>query len=136
MNINKVFFVNRTQGPYYTTQYPDFRYPENKTWGDSLTSADVLGYLQSYANHFNLMEHIKLSHVVTRVIPIENDRWKVHVRNARTNSSETHIYDIVFVCNGQNSLPFKPTLNGADEFKGEMIHSHDYRKPDPYKSKS
>lgn len=115
-------------------EFQDFPNPANLT-GYDMSSADVLSYLHSYATHFKLTDHIKLSHVVTQVIPIENDRWEVHVTDAQINQNYTKDCDFVFVCNGKNSEPVMPIIKGMDKFKGIMIHSHDYRKPDPYKSK-
>lgn len=113
--------------------YPDFPYPENSP--TYLTQADVLKYLHSYADHFNLKKTLKLSHVVVRVHPIENDKWEVMVKNARANTFETKIYDAVFVCNGHNFMPYTPNFKGIEKFRGKMIHSHEFRKADQFRSK-
>ncbi|XP_031636053.1 dimethylaniline monooxygenase [N-oxide-forming] 3-like, partial [Contarinia nasturtii] len=76
------------------------------------------------------------SHLVVRVLPIKNDKWEVLVKNLPKNTFETIIYDVVFVCNGHNSKPFIPNIDSADEFKGKLIHSHDYRKPEPFRNTS
>lgn len=114
--------------------FPDFSYPTNTT--PYPTQADVLKYLHSYVNEFDLKKSIRLSRLVVRVIPVENGKWELLVRNLRTNTMETKIFDFVFVCNGHYSKPFIPNIAGAQEFGGKMIHSHDYRKPDPFYSKS
>lgn len=36
---------------------------------------------------------------------------------------------------GKNSVPNLPKFQGIDNFKGSIIHSHDYRTPEPYKNK-
>ncbi|XP_031629042.1 senecionine N-oxygenase-like [Contarinia nasturtii] len=124
----------RTNVPYQVMSFPDFSYPTNTT--QFPPQADVLKYLHSYVNHFDVKKSIRLSRLVVRVLPIENDKWEVLVRNLRTNTYETKIYDVVFVCNGHNSKPFIPHIEGADEFNGQLIHSHDYRKPEPFHSKN
>lgn len=89
--------------------------------------ADVLKYLHSYADRFNINQHIKLNHLVIRVLPIENDKWEVIVKDLTNDKFETLIYDLVFVANGHFSAPRYPSIAGIDEFKGEKLHSHDYR---------
>lgn len=32
-------------------------------------------------------------------------------------------------------MPLLPELSGMDEFRGTIVHSHDYRIPDPFKDK-
>lgn len=114
--------------------FPDFPYPSNTTPFPPQT--DVLKYLHSYAHHFELEKSIKFRHLVVRVLPTGNDKWEIIVKNLRTNTFETSIFDAVFVCNGLLSKPFIPNIVGAKEFNGKMIHSHDYRKPEPFHGKT
>lgn len=106
-------------------EFPNFPYPENTTSYPS--QSDVLNYLHSYAKHFNLTQHIKFSHLVINVTPTEDERWEIVTQNLLNNSNETNIFDVVFVCNGHYSKYFIPNLPGVEEFKGEVIHSHDFR---------
>lgn len=39
---------------------------------------DVLAYLQSYADKFNLNRYIKFQHRVINVRPLPGDRWEVN----------------------------------------------------------
>jgi len=55
--------------------YPDYLYP-NDIKESFITSQQVLDFLRSYADHFNLRPHIKLQHEVIRVRPRLND-WEV-----------------------------------------------------------
>lgn len=95
---------------------------------------EVLSYLHSYADHFDLKKHIKLSHQVLRVLPIENGKWEIIVKHLPSKKYETEIYDAVFVCNGHFSKPFYPNIPGLNKFKGKMIHSHDFRTAKTYRS--
>lgn len=98
-------------------------------------SEDVLKYLKSYANRFNLEKYIKFNHLVIRVQPIENEKWEIIVKDQPNNKYETKIYDAVFVCNGHFSTPLWPEIGDANTFKGKTIHSHDFRTVDPYRGK-
>lgn len=111
-------------------EYSDFTYPENSI--SYVPQADVLNYLKSYADHFNVTEHIKFNHLVIRVLPIENDKWEVIVKDLPKNEFKTYIFDVVFVANGHSSTPITPHITGMEEFKGKMIHSHDYRSAEKY----
>lgn len=106
-------------------EYPNFPYPNGTL--SYPPQADVLKYLNSYADHFDIKKHIKFCHFVIRVVPIEGNKWEVIVKNLPNDKFETLIYDIIFVCNGHFSTPRYPIIPGTDEFEGKMVHSHDYR---------
>lgn len=132
--IKNIFKLFRTNAPYQVMEFgPNFHYPNDTISYPS--HSNVLKYLHSYADKFNLKKHIKLSHLVTRVVPIENQKWELVVKNARSNTFETGIFDMVLVCNGHYSTPFIPKIRGAHEFKGKLIHSHDFRTAQAYQSK-
>lgn len=58
---------------------------------------------------------------------------QVTVKDLPTNTVQTQIFDAIFVCNGHNSVPFTPDIQGINEFQGHVIHSHDYRRADSFK---
>lgn len=113
-------------------EYPNFPYP-NGTMSYPMQPA-VLKYVQSYANHFNLRKHIQFSHIVVNVHPTVNGKWKIQVKDLRTNQVKTEIHDVVFVCNGHNSMPSIPKFHGASNFVGKMIHSRDFRQAEAFHS--
>lgn len=94
--------------------------------------ADVLKYLHSYADRFEIKKHIKLSHLVIRVVPIENEKWEVIVKDLPNDKFHTLIYDVVFVANGHFASPRYPSIPGLDEFQGKLLHSHDYRSAEAF----
>lgn len=58
---------------------------------------------------------------------------QVMVMDLTANRTETHVFDYIFVCNGHNSEPLTPEFEGASEFQGHIMHSHDYRRADTFK---
>lgn len=96
---------------------------------------EVLKYLHSYAERFNIKSHIKLNHLVIRVVPVENEKWEVIVKDLPNDKYETLIYDLVFVANGHFASPRYPSVPGLDEFKGRTLHSHDYRTSEAFHGK-
>lgn len=120
-----MFISIRTNLPYQVMEFPDFPYPDGTP--SYPPQSRVLRYLHDYADHFALKKHLKLNHLTIRVVPIENGRWEVIVKDLQNNKFETLIYDIVFVCNGHFAAPRYPDIPGFDQFKGKVIHSHDFR---------
>lgn len=111
--------------------YPDFPFiNQEKSY---VSQPDVLGYLESFADHFDLKKHIKFQHYVVRVRPIEENKWEVIVRDLLNDRYETLEFDAIFVCNGHYHTPSLPHLPGTNDFKGKQMHSHDFRHAEPFK---
>lgn len=114
--------------------YPDFSIPEqDKSY---ISQAEMLRFLELYADHFDIKKHIKFQHYVIRVRPLEDNKWEVIVRDLPNNKYETLQFDSIMICNGHFHTPSIPNITGKELFKGKQIHSHDYRHAEPFKSKS
>ncbi len=108
------------------TQFPDFPMPDS--WPDYPHHTQVLAYLERYADHFGLREHIWFGTEVTRVVPAEDGRWEVTISGARGGGADrTQRYAAVVVANGHNWSPKLPAYEGQGEFGGEMIHASAYK---------
>lgn len=123
-----------TNLPKEIMHYPDYPFPEQEC--SYLSAEDVLKYYQSYADKFNLRNKIKFEHHVVRVRPLQDDTWEVIVRDLQHNKYETVNYDAVLVCNGHYNTPLIPDYEGAKEFQGRQIHSHDYKSSDSFKDEN
>ncbi|CAH1116805.1 unnamed protein product [Phaedon cochleariae] len=134
--------------PIHTSMYEDLRtnlpkelmlfegFPYKKELTHSyISQQEVLEYIEAYAEFFKLSTHIKLYHHLEVVSPIPGQIWSVQVRNLKTNMLETREFDSIMICVGEYSDPIIPELLGINKFDGSMIHSHDYRNPNPYKNK-
>ena len=109
-----------------TTEYSD--YPMPADWPDFPSAAQMLGYLNDYADHFGLRERIEFNTEVTNVVPTENDRWEVTLK-----SGEKRVYGGVLICNGHHWDCRYPKYPG--EFSGEVLHSKQYKNPSILKGK-
>lgn len=98
-----------------------------------VTPHEVMEFLERFTEHFGLREKIKFEHLVTKVEPIDQGKWSVTTKDLVKDENTTEIYDAVFVCNGHYSTPNMPKHQGIDNFKGRVMHSHDYRYPEPFK---
>jgi Flavin-binding monooxygenase-like len=81
-------------------------------------------YLESFARHFGLYEHITFETGVVGVCPRGPrgcDGWTV-----RTGDGQVREYTAVLVANGHLTDPVVPAM--ASDFTGRSMHSHDYMK--------
>ncbi|XP_031630089.1 senecionine N-oxygenase-like [Contarinia nasturtii] len=109
----------------------DHKFPNNTRSYPSYE--DVWKYLNSYADRFDVKRHIKFHHLVDKVRLIENNKWNITVKNLPKNKTESLTFDVVFICINQYSSPNYPEFEGANEFKGKIIHSHDYRRAEDFR---
>lgn len=73
-----------TNLPKEVMGYPDYAYPKDIEQS-FVPSAEVLRFLQSYAQHFKLSDYIKLQHEIIRVRPL-NGKWEVSVKRVETSN--------------------------------------------------
>mgnify|MGYP006276923443 FL=1 len=108
------------------TQFSHFPMP--KHYPDFPSAQQMWDYLRRFADYFQLRPHIELNQKVVDVRPMENNLWQVTFANA-----EQRIYKGVILCNGHHWCKRFPDFQG--EFKGEIIHSKDYKTPEQLKGK-
>jgi len=84
-------------------------------------------YFVEYARHFNIQPHYGES--VTNVVK-QNGKWLT--TTSKGNSWES---DHVVVATGVNRSPLEPHFKGQESFKGEWIHSRNYRNAKPFAGK-
>lgn len=80
--------------------YPDLPFPQGLP--SFVTHTDVMQYLRSYVEHFDLGKYINFSHQVLSVKP-RNDKqgvWEVVVKDLTNNTIHEDVFDAVVVCNG------------------------------------
>ncbi|KAJ9196265.1 hypothetical protein DTO164E3_6321 [Paecilomyces variotii] len=93
-----------------------------------------LQYINEYANHFGVKQHVRLHTKVVSCNELEGNQWEVaYVTNGGERKEE--IYDALFVCSGKNTKPHIPAFKGMESFQGEIFHSHVYRRPEGFKGK-
>ena len=111
------------------TQFPDFPMPDR--FPDYPSHYQVKEYFTSYARHFGLDERIAFSTDVVAVEPVgAGATWLVVTRDRLTGEQVRTEYAGVVIANGHNWNPKTPQYPGQDEFRGEIIHSADYKGAD------
>ncbi|KAG5680259.1 hypothetical protein PVAND_009778 [Polypedilum vanderplanki] len=123
-----------TNLPKEIMSFPDFPIPyQEKSY---ILAEDMLAYLNLYADNFKLKEKIKFEHHVVRVRPLIDDTWEVLVRDLKIEKYLIYNFDLIFICNGHYHTPIIPFYEGKNFFKGKILHSHDYRCPDPFENET
>lgn len=93
-----------------------------------------LRYMQEYADHFDLLRHIQLSTPVNKAEPLEDGTWRVVVQPKGQEPIEG-VYDAVFACSSNKTIPNDPAFPGKETFQGKYMHSHYYRSASPFEGK-
>jgi dimethylaniline monooxygenase (N-oxide forming) len=135
----------RTNTSRQTTAFSDFPFPA--AWPDFPARAQVLAYLNEYADRFALRDAIRLRTRVDAVVPDGSTgaagaaNWEVTYYNdagsaagaAGTVGRET--FDGVLVCSGLYGSPVLPHYAGAADYRGALLHSRDYKGPEGFEGK-
>lgn len=111
-----------------TSSFSDFpidpaRYP------DYSRHEQFLQYIREYADHFALEKFIVFQTKVLNCEQLPDGRWTV------TSVRGEEIYDGLLVCTGKNNFPSMPQFDGLENFRGDVVHSHVYRRPASYAGK-
>ncbi|KMU90728.1 dimethylaniline monooxygenase 2 [Coccidioides immitis H538.4] len=110
-----------------TSTFSDFpmdpsRYP------DYFGHKRFLRYIEEYAEYFGLREHICLNTEVVSCSQDKEGKWSVEtIQKGRSPVKDT--YDAIFACSGALADPVIPMFEGLEKFKGDVFHSHIYRRP-------
>lgn len=105
--------------------------PIPREFGRWVARADVVSYLEAYAEHHRL--RIEHGVEVTR-LDRANGTWTVTTTKSPTDGAPgaPRTADAVVVATGYNHTPHVPDWPGADGFTGQILHAGRYRNPAPY----
>jgi len=114
----------------YFMAYSDFLPEEErlKFW----TRREYEEYLKRYVEHFELAQFIRVNSDVKRV-ERKGAGWQVWVETDGVEAM--HQVDAVAVCSGMFQFPRIPKMEGLDAFKGEVLHSSQYKNNTPFEGK-
>ncbi|EFN57454.1 hypothetical protein CHLNCDRAFT_30388 [Chlorella variabilis] len=151
-----VYAYLRTNLPREVMGLPDFAF-DSKFEGSRDARQfpahdEVQRYLEAFADEFELLQFVRFGMEVQRCVPVQGHRaegtvpstwlrWEVVTRPAaqlqdNEAAASSELYDAVVVANGHYSRPRVPQLPGQAAFPGLLMHSHSYRRPDPFKGKT
>ncbi|NXT25876.1 FMO3 monooxygenase, partial [Syrrhaptes paradoxus] len=117
--------------------YPDFPFPDDHP--NYIHNTRLQQYIRKYAEHFDLLRHIRLKTLVTKIKKRPDfsvtGQWEVVTQ--RDGKEETTVFDAVMVCSGHHVYPNLPLADftGIQKFKGRYFHSREYKEPDKFRGK-
>jgi indole-3-pyruvate monooxygenase len=96
-----------------------------------LSRDQLLDYFQSYAELHDLLPHLRLGEEVRRVAylgPVQagDGEWLLETSRATLDAR------FVAIATAVNRLPVIPQLPGREQFRGRVLHSSEYRNPQPF----
>ncbi|NXR11823.1 FMO4 monooxygenase, partial [Semnornis frantzii] len=118
--------------------FSDFPYPED--FPNYLHHSLVLEYFRMYAQHFDLLQHIRFKTTVLSVRKhpdfATSGQWEVVTEI--DGVQELHIFDAVMVCTGHYQEPYFPLASFPginSRFKGQYLHSQEYKDVEAFRAK-
>jgi dimethylaniline monooxygenase (N-oxide forming) len=102
-------------------QYADFPMPES--YPDFPRHDQIAAYFDAYVDHFGVRDRIRFETGVERAERLPDGTWELS-----TDTGRTERFDMLLVANGHHwdkRWP-EPPFPGQDEFRGELLHAHDY----------
>ncbi|KAG5758325.1 hypothetical protein H9Q72_013533 [Fusarium xylarioides] len=119
----------------YTCGFTDFPIPDK--YPVYLSAANFQEFVQTYAEHFKLTEHISFNSSVQVVNRNSDDSgWVVQVEKVGTGETESRPFDKIVFCHGYQTKRVMPTFPGQDKFEGDIIHSQQYRSPEAFQGRT
>ncbi|NXI77671.1 FMO4 monooxygenase, partial [Rhipidura dahli] len=118
--------------------FSDFPYPED--FPSYLPHSLVLEYFRMYAQHFDLLRHVRFQTTVLSVRKCPDfstsGQWEVVTETGGVR--ESHIFDAVMVCTGHYQEAYLPLASFPgieNRFKGRHLHSREYRDVQAFRGK-
>ncbi|NXT86496.1 FMO5 monooxygenase, partial [Anhinga rufa] len=109
--------------------FSDFPIPED--FPNYMHNSKVLEYFRMYAQHFDLLRHIRFRTSVCRIAKrpdfAATGQWEVVTESE--GKQEVDVFDAVLVCTGHHTEAHLPlnTFPGLEKFEGWYLHSRDYK---------
>ncbi len=99
-----------------------------KRFGMFLARDELVGYLERYARHHGLDDHLRLGQRADRVRRDgDGEGWTLDTPAGVVRSR------FVVVATAYNRKPVMPALPGADQYAGRLLHSRAYRNAEPFR---
>ncbi|KAL6788815.1 flavin monooxygenase-like protein [Trichoderma sp. SZMC 28012] len=112
--------------------FSDFPYAGDASDGP-LYPKEIQAFLESYAEHFDIVHRFRLNTKVTTVSRV-GDKWSLLLTDAQ-GKREEEMFDRLVVCNGLFQTPKEPRVEGLDQFRGEILNAHTYKSPKSFDGK-
>ena len=115
----------------YTSAFFGFPMPEH--YPDYPNHRQLLDYIRAFTDTYGLRPAIRFGTGVQSAVPLGADAaegWRVTLSNG-----ETRVYRGIVCANGVTWHPSLPSYPGLDQFRGQVMHTVNYRSPDMLKGR-
>ncbi len=86
----------------------------------------LVDYLENYAKHFSIKPHFNTTvNSIKRV----DDAWQISTVDSKVFTAEN-----IIIATGVNRIPHVPTWKGQEHYKGEIVHSRNYKNTQPFEN--
>ena len=114
--------------------FTDFPFPDGT--GSYPSSAEMAKYLNDYCDHFKIRPHLCLNTAVKSIRRNHlGNAWLLTIQANVSSNVETLEFDKVVVALGPHSKPIWPRFDDQEKFKGEIIHSLNFKDASRFKDK-
>jgi dimethylaniline monooxygenase (N-oxide forming) len=121
-------------------------YPPPAEYPNYMHNTKLLDYFRMYATKFNLIEYIRFRRRVTRIQPANDYEqtgcWMIYSVDAEQRDEGTirdeigEKYDAVMLATGHHAHPRWADFPGLEHFKGQKLHSWQYKTPHGFEDKT
>ena len=108
-------------------------FPPPKDFPNFMHHSKVLEYYKQYVDKFGLEQYIQYNTEVIHLTETDG-KWIATIQNGQEERRES--FDFVLVCSGHLADTNEPKFPREDEFKGLVLHSHDYRTTSGFEDKN
>jgi cation diffusion facilitator CzcD-associated flavoprotein CzcO len=112
----------RLHTPRLLSALPGARIP--RRYGRWVARDDLLRYFNDYARNLDVRVHTTVERLER-----DGDAWLVETTDGPIRAQD------VIVATGYSGTPHIPDWPGRDSFAGELIHSSEYRNPEPFRGR-
>jgi len=101
----------------------------------------ILKYIEEYYKIYNLDKHLLFNTKVIKAEKVEQEnkqfpKWNIHYLNLTTNNKKCEMFDFLIIASGLNTNAIYPNMPQLKNFRGDIMHSIDYKEPRKYKNKN
>ena len=108
------------------SQMSDQRWPLNTRLYPLVS--EVNEQLVKYSEKFGINNHIRFNHKVEFVRCLEDKQtWEITYQNVSTKETNTERFDYLIIASGAFQNPYIPKDENAENFKGSILHSAQFR---------
>ncbi|WMV58776.1 hypothetical protein MTR67_052161 [Solanum verrucosum] len=95
---------------------------------------EFIQYLNEYVEHFNIKPKFQTC-VESTFYNSREKKWNVKSRNLTSGEIELYASDFLILATRENNEGYILEMVGIENFKGEIIHSNDYRSAEKFNDK-